>query len=71
MTISRMDVMVDVTPNLTVFRQDGVWHWRGGPNATKADVIKELAAQVGRLGMKHGLLVEALEGLKLDLTHSP
>ena len=67
----RIDVLVDVTPNLTVFRQGGVWHWRGGPKTTQEDVLRELAAQVDRMHLKHGLLAEALQGLRSGLQTNP
>ena len=65
MTISQQtDVMVDVTPAIAVFRQDGKWHWRGGPNTTQADVIRELAGAVARMHIKNSLLEEALASIK-------
>lgn len=59
-----MDVMVDVAPGVTVWREDGKWFWRGPPGTTKEAVLRELAFQVRRMSKKGSLLQEAWDGLK-------
>lgn len=58
------DVMVDVAPEVVVYRQQGQWFWRARPGVTKEAVLKELRFQINRSSMKSDLLKEALQELE-------
>lgn len=57
------DVMVDVAPEVTVFRAAGVWQLRA-PGKTKAEVLREMEFQLRRLELKAAYLGEALMALR-------
>lgn len=61
---SQMDVLVDVAPGITVYKQNGKWFWKGRPGITLEDVLKELAFQAHRLNLRSAIISEALEELK-------
>ena len=59
-----MDVLVDVAPGITVWRQGGRWFWKTDKaGLTLEDVKRELAFQAQRISMRSALLKEALDGL--------
>lgn len=62
-TRTASDVMVDVTPRVTVYRAEGVWRWRAEPATTQEDVARELEFQLRRLETRAAYLREALRAL--------
>lgn len=62
--MSPTDTLIEIPDaHITLIRVDEVWHWRGPPGMTRDRVVVVLAAEVGRLGLKHGLLDAALRDL--------
>ena len=68
--LNQTDVMVDVAPEVVVYRQQGQWFWRARPGVTKEAVLKELQFQINRSNMKADLLIEALNALTEPSTPS-
>jgi hypothetical protein len=63
------DVLVDVNPELVVYRVNGVWAWRSGKPMDRTHVVGVLIDLAARMDVRRNMLLEAAYQLRQGPTH--